>query len=233
MGFGRTACGLVTVLATFACSGTPTGLEGLDDTAAWPTTAPVFYDPFDNLDPVWWLPSSHQLGRGYLLPGNVTADGRLRIRARFDAFTGGELSSSAKYGTGSFTARMRCATPAGTVCALFLYQTGVGNSADEIDIEILPGTREVMFTAWQQGTRTFSARKQLGFDPAAAFHSYTIERATTELRFRVDGVLKQTFRSKTKVPQALMPVFLNAWWPTWLTPGTADGLLDVDEVTIR
>ena len=224
-------CALAAALLLAACS-EPLATE-LEPAAAVVGGA-GFTDTFDNLNLERWLPSSHLLGRGYLLPENVSvAAGVLRLATRFDQYTGAELSSLDRHGTGIFSATLRCASPPGTLCAFFLYQTGVGNLADEIDVEVLPGTSEIMFTIWVAGRRTQSARLKLGFNPAVGFHTYAIERTTNELRFRVDGALKKTFRGRSKLPQAPMPVFLNSWWPTWLTPVNADGVLEVDQVTVR
>jgi beta-glucanase (GH16 family) len=191
-----------------------------------------FTDDFDAFDETRWYKSHHILGRGPLRPENVVVEGgSAHLVTRSSGFEGAEIMSLATYGLGTFSARARCAAPAGTICAFFLYQTGVGDRADEIDIEILGATREIMFTLWVKGRRTAHARKLLSFDPATSFNTYTIQRSTNEVKFFVNGVVMQSFKGRNKVPQASMPLFANSWWPTWLTPATGDGTWELDQVT--
>jgi endo-1,3-1,4-beta-glycanase ExoK len=193
-------------------------------------------DDFDHLDADVWLVSSHALGRGPLRPElAVAGDGVLRLGTRRAGFPGSEVRTRTTWLYGSFTARARCTAPAGTLCTLFLYQTDVGDRADEIDIELLSGTREVWFTTWLAGRRVDHAMRVLPFDPSAGFHTYTIERTPNEIRFSVNGTVLHRFshRSRNKLPQAAMPLFMNTWWPAWLEPVGEDGTWEIDSVEIR
>lgn len=98
--------------------------------------------------------------------------------------------------------------PKGTLCTLFMYQVGVGDRADEIDIEIISGSREIWFTTWIAGKRVNHASRTLRFDPSSGFHTYTIQRAASEIRFLVNGELLHSFRhaNAKKLPQAAMPL---------------------------
>lgn len=226
---------LVAALATSACSDLAGPLEPMPDGAAsvLPASA-AFTEDFTTLDGGVWVRSAHTLGRGPLMPGNVTvSEGRAVLRAIRSGFEGAEIHTVATWGAGSFTARARCASPRGTVCAFFLYQTGVGDAADEIDIEIISGTREIWFTTWVAGRRTSAAKKVLAFDPAQEFHTYTIVRNAGDIRFLVDGRQLHSMKGKGKVPQAAMPLFANTWWPTWLTPSDADGTWEIDRIEVR
>jgi beta-glucanase (GH16 family) len=79
------------------------------------------------------------------------------------------------------------------------------------------------------------AKVTLPFDPASDFNNYTIDRRAKEIRFLVNGVLQHTYKhnGKGKVPSSAMPLFLNSWWPTWLTPSQANGVWEVDWVEIQ
>jgi beta-glucanase (GH16 family) len=225
---------LTALFGTTACAELAT--DPIDNVAFMPSFALVgsaFTDEFLALDAQRWTKSTHMLGRGLLDPANVvTQHGRVDLFTRPAAHTGAEIHTRELYGTGTFVARARCAVPAGAVCAFFMYQTGVGNRADEIDIELLGGTRTIWFTTWVNGRRTNHREVTLGFDPAAGFHEYLIARSTNEIRFYVDGAQLATFQKKQRLPQANMPVFANAWWPTWLTPTAATGAWELESIAV-
>jgi beta-glucanase (GH16 family) len=218
---------LLCVLALTACADSPVGpADELAPAVALSPAAPS--EPFDGFDSATWLKQEHVLGRGWLLASNVTvASGQLRLALDATGYQGGEIASRGVFGAGSYAARLRCGAPAGALCAFFFYQPGVGDHADEIDIEILGGTREIWFTTWTRGRRTNHAARTLPFDPAAAAHDYAIVRTASSVGFYVDG--REYVRFKKKLPSARMALLVNAWWPTWLT-GTAGstGSLDVD-----
>lgn len=198
----------------------------LPATAALNPSSPS--EPFDVLDESVWSREEHVLGRGWLLASNVSVESsRLRLALSADGYQGAEIASRARFGAGSFAARLRCAAPAGALCAFFLYQPGTGDRADEIDIEILGGTREIWFTTWSRGRRTNHASRTLPFDPAAGSHEYAIVRSSSAVAFFVDG--REYVRFRKKLPTAQLLLFVNAWWPTWLSPDPgSSGSLDVD-----
>jgi beta-glucanase (GH16 family) len=194
-----------------------------------------FADDFSALDPAVWSLSTHNLGRGPLRPENVTvADGNVALATIANGFEGAEIRTQQTWTTGVFTARARCAAPTGTLCTLFMYQIGVGDRADEIDIEIISGTREIWFTTWVAGKRMNHAEVTLPFDPANGLNTYTIDRSPKEIRFLVNGVLLHRYKhnGKGKIPATAMPLFLNTWWPTWLVPSQANGVWEIDWVEI-
>lgn len=224
---------IICVLALAACSDSP--FEPLDS-AAPETPLPAAAalnpaspsEPFELFNDGLWYRSTHVLGRGPLMPANVTvAGGQLRLALNADGYQGAEIGSRTNFGAGSYAARLRCGAPSGALCAFFFYQGGVGDAADEIDIEILGATREIWFTTWVRGRRTNHAARTLAFDPAAATHEYAIVRTGSRVTFYVDGQEYVSFRKK--VPTSRMVLLVNAWWPTWLTPtGATTGSLDVD-----
>ena len=230
----RRCCALSAFLGTAACGELPTDVA--DEVPGLPSFALVgsaFTDEFLTFDTQRWTKSSHLLGRGFLDPANVvTQNGRVDLVTRAAGHTGAEIVSRELYGTGTFAARGRCAVPVGALCAFFMYETGVGDRADEIDIELLGGTRTIWFTTWVNGKRTNHRQITLGFDPAATFHDYTIVRGTNDIRFYVDGALLTTFNKKQRLPQSVTPVFANAWWPTWLTPTAATGAWEIESIAV-
>lgn len=193
----------------------------------------AFTDDFSFFDESRWVRSSHTLGRGPLLPANVeSGSGFVSLMTRSEDFSGAEIMSRELYGAGRFTIHARCAVPDGAICAFFLYEIGVGNRADEIDIEIIPSSGQIWFTTWKRGRRVNTSSHALTYDPAAAYHSYAFERTATEIRFFVDGVERHRYANRKRLPDALMPVFANAWWPTWITPGTGSGGWEIDSIRV-
>jgi beta-glucanase (GH16 family) len=234
---GRSSALLSLLLMASACTELePLGVaDSAMSRAKTPPAAP-FADDFSTLDATVWALGTHNLGRGPLKPENVTvAAGSVALATRASGFEGAEIRTQQTWSTGSFTARARCAAPTGTLCTLFMYQIGVGDRADEIDIEIISGTREIWFTTWVAGKQMNHARITLPFDPASGFNSYTIDRRATEVRFLVNGVLQHIYKQKgkAKVPTSAMPLFLNSWWPTWLAPSQANGVWEIDWVEIQ
>jgi len=185
-------------------------------------------ESFDYFDSSLWSREEHVLGRGWLLAENVTvSSSQLHLALFSGQYEGAEIASTARFGNGTFATSLRCGAPAGALCAFFLYQPGVGDRADEIDIEILGATREIWFTTWSRGKRTNHLSAVLGFDPAAGTHEYAIARSKSSVSFYVDGQQYASFRKK--LPNARMVLLVNAWWPTWLTSANGGtGSLDVD-----
>jgi len=191
-------------------------------------------EPFDALDPSVWQAGDHALGLGWLDPANVSVPGGLlHLKTPAGRRDGAEIASIERASGGIFEASMKCALPAGALCAFFLYEGVAGNRNDEIDIEIIAGTRRMMMTTWVRGRQTNHAEITLSFDPAAGFHVYSIEWAPGEVAFTADGVRVQ--RWTRKLPARAMKVYANAWWPTWLTSPlpTVDALLEIDWIMAR
>ena len=224
---------IVCGLALAACSDSPfdPGDRALPEpvaplAGALNPTSPT--EPFDGFNSSFWYRSTHTLGRGPLVPANVTvAASQLRLGVEADGFEGAEIGTLTTFGAGAYAARLRCNAPRGALCAFFFYQPQVGDYADEIDIEILAGTREMWFMTWVRGHRTNHVSRTLTFDPALQAHTYGIVRSGSSVAFYVDG--NELARFRRKVPTSRMALLVNAWWPTWLAPAAAStGSLDVD-----
>ena len=174
-----------------------------------------------------WHREHRPLGAGILLPSHVVGEkGVLRLITDGRSMSGASIRTRALYENGDFRGSMRCAAPRGTVCALFLYEPDAGDAADEIDIELIGGSRDIWLTAWRAGVRTSHVALQLPFDPAVDFHVYEIRRRADVIAFLVDGVQLAAFDSG--LPARRMALFANAWWPTWLDRSAAVGELQIE-----
>ena len=189
-------------------------------------------DPFDRLDPARWAQSPHVLGRGLLDPANATvADGQLRLGLPAASHDGAEVYTRSLFRSGRFTTRLRVPDAPGSLSALFLYAPP--DYGQELDIEIFnERSGRVWVTAYAGGRQTQHAELDLGFDPTAAFHTYEIEWSRKEVAFSADGRVLQRWRSG--VPRNTMRLYLNAWWPVWLSGPqlTAPASADADWVTV-
>jgi endo-1,3-1,4-beta-glycanase ExoK len=179
-----------------------------------------------------WRPGDHVLGRGRLDPGNVTVAGdAVSLGLPAGRLDGAEVRTAVSYGPGTFRARLKVADAPSSLTGFFLYAPP--DQASEADIEIL-GERSgtVLFSTYAGGRQTSTETRSLGFDPTAAFHDYEIALDRNTVTFSVDGVAMRTWRSG--VPRAAMPLYLNAWYPTWLagTPSRGGVATLVDGVTV-
>jgi beta-glucanase (GH16 family) len=228
---------LLGAAVTTACDrGTPLGptVEGPAFARTSANSLLPLDEPFDDLDPSVWQAGDHGLGLSWLDPANVSiAGGLLRLTTPAGTQDGAEIASVERAAGGTFEASMRCGLPGGALCAFFLYEGVQGNRNDEIDIEIIAGTRRLLMTTWVRGRQTNHTEITLSFDPAADFHLYGIERGSGEVAFTVDGVRVQ--RWTRKLPSRAMKLYANAWWPTWLTGPvpTADAHLEIDWIMAR
>ena len=172
-------------------------------------------EEFDSWDMTAWIARDHPLGRGEFKPENVSHDdGKLVLTLPAHSYDGGEIQSASRVRFRDIEIRLKTPRARGSISAFFLFQLDPGTN-DEIDIEILNGSRQILFTTWVAGVETNHVKHKLDFDPAKDFHDYRIEWSRRRVRFLVDGVPMQQWT--TGVPQQAMYVFSNAWWPTWLS----------------
>ncbi|MFA6016132.1 MAG: family 16 glycosylhydrolase [Gallionellaceae bacterium] len=123
-------------------------------------------------------------------------------------YKSGEYSSKEKYGFGTITASMTAAAGLGVVTSLFTYNAA---PHDEIDIEILgKDTTKVQFNYFVNGVGGHETVVDLGFDAAAAQHTYAINWQANSLSWYVDGVLKHQVTGGT-LPSAPGQVMVNLW----------------------
>jgi len=183
-------------------------------------------DAFERLDAARWTQSPHVLGRGLLDPANATvSDGLLHLGLPAGRFDGAEVFTRTLFRSGRFAARMKVPDAPGSISAVFLYAPP--DLGQELDIEIFnERTGRVWVTAYAGGRQTQHAELDLGFDPTAGLHTYEIRWTRKEMAFSADGRILRRWR--TGVPRNPMRLYLNAWWPAWLsgaqltTPASAD-----------
>lgn len=186
------------------------------DEAERPDVFRVFTEreDFVSLEESRWETAERRLGRGRLIPENVSADdGSLRITLPEGSFDGGEIESRDLLGPGFYAARMKVPDAPTSVTGFILYLPPDFES--EIDIQIFndpSGT--ILFTTYANGRQTNTKRIQLPFDPTQDFHDYAIQYNGGSVGFYVDGELLQTY--ETGVPDRLMKLYVNSWFPTWL-----------------
>jgi beta-glucanase (GH16 family) len=159
------------------------------------------------------------------------AAGALSLRLPAGRLDGAEVRTAASFGPSTFAARIKVADARSSLTGFFLYAPP--DYASEIDVEILNDrTGTVLLSTYTGGTQTHAETRSLGFDPTAAFHLYEIALDDESVTFSVDGVDLRTLR--TGVPRAAMPLYLNAWYPSWLagTPVPGGAATLVDTVTV-
>ncbi|MHB1192164.1 MAG: family 16 glycosylhydrolase [Longimicrobiales bacterium] len=212
---GPALAGLVALALT--CGGDPMEAPPAEEEDVLPPGAVV--DELASFDPALWQVMDHALGRGKVAAGNAShGDGKVELRLPAGTFDGGELRSVRRLTHGVVEGRLRAAAAPGAITALFLYQ-GRATRNDEVDIELLGGTRTVLFTVWQEDVEVFNRSVTLDFDPSQGFHDYRISWFPDRVEWRVDGTLAMTATGITLGTGLYL--YVNAWWPTWLQGGPA------------
>jgi len=173
-----------------------------------------FHDDFAGLDPARWSKGDHMLGRTYLDPANIDVDGEnMRIKLPARTLNGGEISTTATQGYGSYSTRMKLPNAPSSITGFFLYKAP--DLESEVDIEVFnDSTRRIMFTTYAGGSQTHTETARLPFDPATGFHEYRFDYSQDAVTFYVDGLEMRTW--DTGVPQTSMHLMVNSWFPSWL-----------------
>ena len=161
--------------------------------------------------------------------GEVRAEGSgFRLQLVPGVCDGAEVRTIARHRFGTYNMRMKIPRAPGSISAFFLY-ADVRDGNDEIDIELHNDTsRRALLTTWVAGRKAHELTVRLDFDPAAAFHDYTISWSRRELRFAADGVPLAVLRDK--IPTSPMKVVANVWWPVWTdcTPRSSPVALEIE-----
>lgn len=172
-------------------------------------------EDFDSHDEKRWRMPSKELGRGSLKTENVSVEnGRLRLKISADTFDGGEIESKSLYQYGSYRARIKVADAPSSITGFFLYREP--DLENELDIEIFnsPSGR-ILFTTYSNGVETNNVKKKLSFDPTVGFHEYRFDLYPDKAEFYVDGELLHRFTED--LPEDPMRLYVNAWFPMWLS----------------
>jgi beta-glucanase (GH16 family) len=179
----------------------------------------------------------------------AVVDGRLQLALTSSGNTekpygGVEYRSVEAITYGKVEASMRFAKGSGVVSSLVLiYTPWPPDDWNELDIECLGNTTgEVQFNHMinippadpASEHLQFPEKVDLGFDPTAAFHTYTIEWLPTSVRFLVDGVVVHEPTeeiSRLALPQNILLTIWASDAPGWAGPidaTTAPTLAEVD-----
>ena len=133
-------------------------------------------------------------------------------------YASGEYRSNGFYQYGTYTVRMKAVDHDGVVSSFFIYtdEWDDGNPWDEIDIEIIgKDTTKLQTNYYTNGVGGHESYIDLGFDAAAAFHTYSIEWMPDYIKWYVDGDLKLTEDgSHGALPTTPGRIMMNFW------PGT-------------
>ena len=165
--------------------------------------------------PAGWETTDHRLGRGKVLPENVSMQGgKVRIKLPADTVNGGEIISKKLHGPGSlYTARIKVPDAPTSITGFFLYEPP--DLESEIDIEIFnEPSGKILFTTYAGGKQTHTKEKKLPFDPTKEFHEYAFSYGEDSAVFYVDGEEMQRFEGG--IPDKEMQLYVNSWYPTWL-----------------
>lgn len=216
---------------------------GSDAVAPNPTPAAGFQllweDPFDTVDTTRWAAQTHSWDGNlaqFTADNVAAADGRLQIAltpsdSAEKPYAGVEYRSIDAITYGKVEASMRFAKGSGVVSSLVLiYTPWPPDDWNELDIECLGNTTgEVQFNHMVNIPPAdpvaehlqFPEKVDLGFDPTAAFHTYTIEWLPSSVRFLVDGVVihEPTEEiSRLALPQNILLTIWASDAPGWAGP---------------
>ena len=237
-------CFLIVTLATLAGCIEEDSLLAPDAPASFGRgaggRAPVV-EEFDVWDMTAWIATDHPLGRGVFESKNVShskflGDRRsgalvLTLGAREHFLHGAEIRSASPVRFRDVEINLKTPNAPGSISAFFLFQLVQRPRNDEIDIEILNGTRQILFTTWVGGNETNHVERTLGFDPWKNFHDYRIEWSPSRVRFLVDGISVEEFTRG--IPRQAMYVMSNTWWPTWLPREGEPSDKNGDPITLK
>jgi endo-1,3-1,4-beta-glycanase ExoK len=212
----------------------------------------LWEDPFDTLDTKRWSAQTHSWDGNlaqFSRDNVAVVDGRLQLGLTRSGrtekpFDGVEYRSIDAITYGKVEASMRFAKGSGVVSSLVLiYTPWPPDDWNELDIECLGNTKgEVQFNHMinippadpVSQHRQFPKKIDMGFDPTAAFHTYTIEWLPNYVRFLVDGVVVHQPTqeiSRLVLPQNILLTIWASGAPSWAGPindATAPTLAEVD-----
>jgi endo-1,3-1,4-beta-glycanase ExoK len=216
----------------------------------------LWEDAFDTVDAKRWTAQTHSWegNLAQFTRNNVSVvDGRLQLSLTPSGETekpydGVEYRSVDAITYGKVEASMRFAKGSGVVSSLVLiYTPWPPDDWNELDIECLGNTEgEVQFNHMvnippadpASEHLQFPEKLDLGFDPTAAFHTYTIEWLPSSVRFLVDGVV--VHEPTEEISRLVLPqnILLTIWAsdaPGWAGPiddTTAPTSAEVDWIRV-
>lgn len=195
----------------------------------------------------------------YLDPTNVGVNNNGLMRIKLPAapssnpcanVEGGEFKSDNFYKYGTYEVRMQIPDAPSSITGFFLYG---GDGIAEIDIEAFnekfadpadgANKGKIMFTTYAKNedgspnlTPTHTTNGEPGneppmtlpFDPTAGMHTYRFDFYPGSVKFYADDALMKEWTDG--LPSDKMQLFLNAWYPRWMsqTPPPTDRYLKVE-----
>jgi len=125
-----------------------------------------------------------------------------------------EIHTRARFGYGTYAARLRTAAGSGLNTAFFTY-IGPPNGVpvwDEIDFEFLgKSPKSVSIGFWANGRVHGPSDIELGFDASKAFHDYVFEWTPEGICWYADGKIIAKSHEGEKVPSTPGMLFFSLW----------------------
>ena len=191
------------------------------------------FDSMQDVEAAFTLSSWSNTNRSHS-PANVTVkDGVLQLK--LSASPPGTLPVCAEIASrrsdftyGTYRASIKMSSVPGAVVGWFTY---LGRPLNEIDVEFLTrDPRLAHFTLHHIQTGVDHGRKEVAFDPSAAFHEYRFDWHPDRVEYYIDG---EPAAALTKqVPDMPSRLMLNHWSgniPTFGGPApTEDAVMQVD-----
>lgn len=233
--------------STGASVATPERATGASVATPERPTGASFFDTFDGIDGRRWMVSdgwangAHQ-GCTWSRETTTSGKGMLHLRTiksanRLRDYKCAELQTNARYGYGTYEARMRIAGGSALNTAMFTYSgPPLTPKHDEIDFEFLgKNTKSVQlnyFTGARGNHETFAT---IPADATSSFHDYAFVWSPGMIRWYVDGKLVRT-ATGTDLPSMPGKFYLTLWmgsptvtdWLGALDPRALPAIADVD-----
>jgi endo-1,3-1,4-beta-glycanase ExoK len=135
------------------------------------------------------------------------------------AFTCGEIQSRARYGHGTYEARVRTPAGSGLNAAFFTYIGPThGSPHDEIDVEVLTrDTGAVSFNTYVDAVPANGATVALDPPSDSRFVHYAFAWGDGGVRWFVDGVEVHRTAAGTPLPEAAQKIYASLWGSDTLT----------------
>jgi endo-1,3-1,4-beta-glycanase ExoK len=186
-------------------------------------TGKSFVEEFDQIDrSIWYLSDGWNNGphqnctwsrdqvkaEGGSLHINF-AEGKVKDRN----FSCGEIQTKARFGYGTYEARLKSATGSGLNSAFFTYIGPTDKKPhDEIDFEVLgKNTGQVQVNQYIAAKGGNEKLVPVAGGADAGFNDYAFIWEENRLRYFVNGKLVHEVTDKTKIPTHAQKIFLSLW----------------------
>lgn len=192
-------------------------------------TGGSFFDPFDTLDAGRWYIGDYAAHGDWQNCSFLRRNARIRaghLVLTFDKhpaytrdFACASVSTRARFGYGTYEARLKTEAASGLNMNFFSYIGPYYDQPhDEIDFEVLtrdPGQVEV--TAWVDGTALHSAKVPVEPPSDTAFATYSFIWTPERIQWFVNGALLFETNDPARQPRTAQIIFLSIWGTDTLT----------------